>query len=82
LSNLPAPPQADGARTRLIEIAAKVTDMECSGSRNHVAWLRAFRRNYRHMAVTFGLNFNYVDLSDALSATDEALDAKADKQAA
>ena len=36
----------------------------------------------RHIAVSFGMTFDYIQLSDAMRATDEALNEKADQQAA
>ena len=57
---------------KLIEIAARLTDREAGHSTN-TSWLRAFRRNFRHLAVTYGLHFNHAHLSDAEKATDSDL---------
>ena len=79
MANLPAPSN-DEARTKLVEIAARLADREAGADID--SWLRAFRKNYRHMAVTFGQTFRYADLSSAEMATDAALDPQATGKAA
>ena len=73
--------ESDSPKTKLIEMAARVTDLETNAV-NTARWLRAFRKNYRHMAVTFGTEFGYVDIREAESATDAALEAKPETKAA
>jgi hypothetical protein len=67
--------QKDDPRNKLIEIAARLTDREAQHSSNAI-WLKAFRKNYRHLAVTFGLQFDVPGLGNAETKTDEALDRK------
>ncbi len=71
----------ESARTRLIEIAARLTDRTAAGG-SSAAWLRAFRKNYRHIAVTYGLMFSHSDLDHFEKLTDAALDSKASPEAA
>lgn len=71
----------ESARRTLIEIAARLTDREVGGNGSSY-WLRAFRKNFRHMAVTYGLTFAYPTLGGADVATDAALDSKAKTEAA
>lgn len=82
LSNQTSSAKTDEPLTKIIEIAARLTDLEFGTARYTTKWLRGFRRNYRHMAVTFGIPFNYVSLSDADAQTDKALDDKSEAQAA
>lgn len=59
-------------RTRLIDIAARLTDNESMGG-DTADWLRNFRKNYRHMVATFGLAIGAVDLDQAERQTDASL---------
>jgi hypothetical protein len=71
-----AVPHRDEPKTRLIELAARITDLQTSASSTG-HWLRAFRRNYRHMAVTYGDRFDVPGNERADRETDEALSEKA-----
>ena len=59
---------SDDPRTTLLDIAARVTDNEARGGDAN-DWLRLFRKNYRHIAATFGLHPGYFDLASAEQAT-------------
>lgn len=67
----------ESARRTLIEIAARLTDHETRGNSTEV-WLRAFRKNFRHVAVTYGMTFSYASLGVAERSTEAALDPKAE----
>lgn len=59
-------------RTLLIDVAARLTDVESRGGETAV-WLRNFRKNYRHMAATFGLPLGAIDLDQAERQTDASI---------
>lgn len=59
-------------RTLLIDVAARLTDVESRGG-DTSDWLRNFRKNYRHMAATFGLAVGAFDLDQAERQTDASI---------
>lgn len=59
-------------RTTLLDIAARLTDVEARGASVN-DWLRLFRKNYRHIAATYGLHTGYLDLDSAEKGTAAAL---------
>ena len=67
---MPSNPLISNPEVSLIDIAATLTDRE---TREPTAWLKVFRRNYRHLAVTFGHHFNFVNLAAADKGTDSSL---------
>jgi hypothetical protein len=81
LSNQPAS-NTDEPKTKLIEIAARLTDMEVGGARDAKLWLRAFRKNFRHIGASSGMHFEYESLGHADQVTDKALETIAKTKAA
>jgi hypothetical protein len=79
--SVPLKPPSEEPKTKLIEIAARLTDTEAQYG-TVAEWLRAFRKNYRHIAVSYGLTVKWLNLSDADKATEAALEPKADTKAA
>jgi hypothetical protein len=79
--SVPLKPPSEEPKSKLIEIAARLTDSEAQYG-TVADWLRAFRKNYRHIAVSYGLTVKWLNLSDADKATDVALKPEADPKAA
>jgi hypothetical protein len=65
------PTRPDDPTALLIETAARLTDNNAGGA-GPKGWLPLFRRNYRHMAVTVGLNnFGHIQRTAADKWTDD-----------
>ena len=65
----------DSAQTELIKLATRIADKRAPGSGGDDAWLRSFRKAYRHLAASTGdkIGTSGVPIDDLLQSTEQEL---------